>query len=764
MFVNQKGRSRRIMFTDIKKNLFRDKCHIAEQYNVHVHQLRKYPPSYRCVWIVLVLILGILQASYSGILYRPIERVQHEIVGVKEKQYVTVTGTVVECQKGQSYIFMKTDTKARLYVQMPYLSDDRAVDSKKELYPMWYPTGTRIEIQGEASLPDDARNPGGFDQAKWLLSKKTGVVVDADKITVLSRPTGIWKIVADLHQYIETSVYKGLSNKNADIAMALLTGAKHRLEDSFYAMTQSMGIAHIFAVSGLHVGVIGGVLLLLFQQLGWIRSPKIIMVLGFILGIYCMLAGLSASSVRAAIMILLSAVAVALYRPNNSVNFLALSAIVLLIDNPFLLWSAGFQLSFGVTLSLLLFVSPIQKKLHWISSTKLRITLAVALSAWIGSVPLSAWHFYTFSPAAPIYNLLLVPIVTITVPILLGVFCLTLLYPAGAKIFFLPAEILLTLLQEAVAWLCSLTPFVQWNIGQPSPIVLFVYGIWSVVLLHWLNNSPVKTKKDLNFIQRFRLILILFLLGLIILWTIPKAPNENELLYLDTGQGSCAIFRTKYGETVLFDTGAKTRELASVLAWYGVNKIDAVILSHSDTDHISGLAAVLRTVTIRHIYMEQMQMQRETITALLQEAVEKGVHCEAITETKRIGLKAHQILLEPFRDYTNTSNSTELTAILYYPMGAAAFPGDLAASAVRQFVEGQQYITIWTVPHHGSKYSGSEELYELLAAKGVSHAVISCGKENRYGHPHQEVLEWLNHYQIINYQTVKQGAILFFLP
>jgi competence protein ComEC len=251
---------------------------------------------------------------------------------------------------------MQLESGDRLYVTVPY----EYYDVNTRSSTVWYPTGTKIQVEGVLSLPDQRRNPGGFDETAWLLSKKTGVKLNAERISVLAEANGIWYMVYRLHNELERILYQTFSVEQADLAMALLTGAKHRLSDEFYVMTQRMGIAHIFAVSGLHVGVIGSVVLWSFHYMGWTRSWVSVVILAIGLGLYCMLAGLPASALRATGMILLSALAIRLYRPPNALNYLAFAAMVILLDNPFILWSAGFQLSFGVTLALLMFVSPIQ--------------------------------------------------------------------------------------------------------------------------------------------------------------------------------------------------------------------------------------------------------------------------------------------------------------------------------------------------------------------------------------------------------------------
>ncbi len=715
--------------------------------------VRQYPQSYRMVWVAVLLMLLILVAEHTGLLYGVMEKQQQHLLAGDTEPLLMITGTVIESKHGQGYFFLQAETGERFYVTMPYESYDTTL----AMHTVWYPVGTTLRVEGIATLPDKARNPGGFDEAAWLFSKKTGIILSAHKIDVLSGPQGIFRLVYQMQSGIEQILYQALSKEQADLSMALLTGAKHRLADDFYAMTQYMGIAHIFAVSGLHVGLIGSVVLWGFYQMGWQRSWVATGLLAIGLGSYCMLAGLPASAIRATIMILISVLAMMLYRPPNGINFLAFAAVVLLLDNPLLLWNAGFQLSFGVTLALLVFVTPIQNKLWWISNKTIRSSMAVVLAAYLGSVPLTAWHFYTFSIWSPVFNLMLVPLVTMAVPLLFLALVLSVWLPVGIDLYFLPAKLVLWLLQEGAILLYEATAGAQWNIGRPDGVVMMVYGVFLVVLWHWLQNRRLFASIGCQ----GRIVWIL--LALVVVGSMPSAPHRDELLYLDIGQGSSALLRTKQGEVVLFDTGAQTQELASVLAWYGVNHVEGVILSHGDLDHVNGLNRVLDTVAVAHIFVEKESIQRDSLQALFRKAEEKGTRLQGIEKATSINLINHRIVLEPIRNDTDMDNGTQLTAMLHYSNGAVAFPGDLSLEEVVSFVKKQNGITLWTVPHHGSRYAGSAALYRQLMQKGVQYAVISSGKNNRYGHPHREVLQWIDDCGIVRYGTAEHGAILFVL-
>jgi len=733
------------MFANRKSQFFRDTCHIDMKRTIYT---RKYQHSYRMVWIAVAMMILLVILNAAGYLDTRLQSEQKALLSDTAYRDGIFCGTVLESKKGQSYCWMQLEGGEHLYVRLPYEDVN------------WYPAGTKICVTGVLSLPDKQRNPGGFDEAAWLRTKQTGVILSADTVQILDLPKGCKRMVYMLHEKIEAMLHRYLSVEQGNLAKGLLMGEKHYLDDSFYNMTQQMGIAHIFAVSGLHVGVIGSVVFVFFRQLGWMNSWLSVLLLTAGLTLYCMLAGLPASALRAAGMIVLSALTIKLHRPVNSINFLAFAAVLLLLENPFLLWAAGFQLSFGVTLALLIFVRPIEQKFCRISVSYVCSSIAVVLAAWLGSIPVSAWHFYTISPISPLFNFFLVPLVSIAVPLLLAALLLSFLCPMGAAIWFLPVKAVLFLLQDGTVWMYDfclhVLPSVQWNIGRPPLIAIILYAVGLVFLWLWLQNRMPLTNRSAG-------LLFLLMLFIIALLSIPTTPEETELLYLDVGQGSCALLRTKEGEAVLFDAGAQKQELASVLAWYGVNTIDAVILSHSDTDHISGLKKVMESICVQQILAESEQLKRETMNDIRILAEKKRVLCNTINERNCLWLKNGEIVLQPFSDDTESGNRVELTAVLQYGNQVVVFPGDLALSGIEKIIMKEPHITIWTVPHHGSRFSGDDRLYRLLKQKGVAYAVISVGRENRYGHPHKELLNWLNRNQIEYYSTAETGALLFLL-
>jgi competence protein ComEC len=157
--------------------------------------------------------------------------------------------------------------------------------------------------------------------------------------------------------------------------------------------------------------------------------------------------------------------------------------------------------------------------------------------------------------------------------------------------------------------------------------------------------------------------------------------------------------------------------------------------------------------------MEKTQSQREDVIPVLLAAEAGGTKIKPVEKEARLALAEGEIVLKAIDDGGTETNSRELASVLYLAQQVAVFPGDLGIAGIRKLIDGQKQITIWTVPHHGSRFSADEEIYMRLKEKGARLAVVSAGQNNRYGHPHQEVLEYLNASHIAVHRTDLEGAV-----
>ena len=658
--------------------------------------------------------------------------------GLWEKT-VEVKGEIVQYQQGKSYCVLQVKelNKEKLHLQ-PKLA---VYLPKNDIHV--FQRGQVIKLNGKLVQPEPAVNPGGFDGEAYWRSQGVFALLWSTQADILIEPQGIVKLAAKIQQELENKLKNYLPQAKVNLLWAILFGEKQLLEDGFYEKTQKLGIAHIFAVSGLHVGFILNMLLGILCLMRSERKPLALLLVAVIISFYCFMVGLTPSALRATIMGILTLLAQYFFKRRDSYTLLAASALVVLLVQPFALWSAGFQLSYGVTFGIL-YLYPLT--LQWCSFLKfsaLRNTCAVALAAQLSSLPLIAWYFYYVSAYGLFLNIALVPLMGLIIPILLLALLFSIILPPLANACFGLTSLMLDIMTFSINGVTSLLGTGEYYIGKPTGIALLVY-LFCLVSLRQGWYPKIKQEK---------IFVLLAGMGLLLLW-LPLPPAVTELTYLDVGQGSSAVLRTKNGEVYVFDCGVKSDDTANYLAYCGVNTVDGIILSHADSDHSGGLAKIIQNFTVKKLYLEEHQVQREELAL-------EGLPVASIKKNQSVKLKQGSINLVPFDHGDTEDNGCQLVAIIDYKDWKIVFPGDAGLTEIEQIAKLVKEVDIWTVPHHGSRYSGNEKSYAELAPK---IAVISAGKGNLYGHPHQEILTILDKYAEQIYRTDKNGVIKFRLP
>lgn len=685
---------------------------------------------------ILFLLVGLVAGSVAQ------QKTENFIEQHSVPETVQIEGSVRKHQPGQNYLWMKSDN-------INYL-----VLLGKEA--PWYPPGSQIQVQGTMSLPEEKRNPGGFDRKTWLWGNGALAEIAADVVSLEKLPVGQYALSMKVRIRLQAVLDQQFTNTNRELIRAILFGEKHRLEERFYRKTQRLGTAHIFAVSGLHVGFAVSLLVLLFRFLKLERSLLGIVLMGICLYGYCLLIGFPPSAVRASVMVLLAFVGRKLLGPVVPMDFLAICGLVLSIFEPWIFFTAGFQLSFGVTGALLVFASPLQKWLaeHGVPS-KTAGALSVVLASWLGSAPIMAGQFYSVSLFSPLANLVLVPIISLAVPLLIVSLLLSCCWAPMGLLPGIMGEQLLNITVAITNWLDHSPVGFQWNVGHQPVIVFLSYLV--LLLILWIELTGGRSWPS----YWVRKGIFLGFLALLLAFLVPHAPSRDTLTYLYAGQGSSAVLRTTRGETFLFDCGSSSSELLSQLRWMGVNRIDGILLSHGDADHIGGLEQVMESIPVKGIIGAEGQLAREPVRDIIVNSRWK-VPVMAVTEPAWISAKAGRIWLFPVVGEISKKpdNNREELAVAYdNGTVVVAFPGDLEETEAELFAKSMQHISVWTVPHHGSRYSLSPELFDTLKQKGVQFAIISSGVQNRFGHPHQETLKMLDAYQIPYLRTDREGAI-----
>lgn len=449
-----------------------------------------------------------------------------------------------------------------------------------------------------------------------------------------------------------------------------------------------------------------------------------------------------------------------IYQRHEWLNSIALAALVILLVNPLYLWSAGFQLSFLSVLGIYVGAHVIPKGLTWYG--KIGEMMGISFFASLFGMPVAAYHFYYISTVSVLANLVILPLSGI----LLG--CTMLAALSG--MIFLPLGVFLAgpvyvifQIYEKVCQMVTMIPYSYVAVGKPPVIgILCFYGLVCLICFY----RPQR---------RFRVgtavctsLLLVMLMGNRLLW------HRNTLAFLNVGQGECAVLTTYDHRAIVIDGGGKYNKelgentgvtiLEPYLASKGVTQIDAVFLSHLDGDHSTGILELLDDMPVEGIYVSAMKATDAQMDEQLQEIVEKNqislytmkhgdiIHSTALGEMK---------CLFPIYENKAAESENERSLVLRYAYGdtSVLFTGDLEAKE-ELLLERNNLIEetdILKVSHHGSKTASTESFLQALAP---DTAVISCGANNLYGHPHQEVLERLSACGAEILRTDEMGSIV----
>lgn len=482
--------------------------------------------------------------------------------------------------------------------------------------------GDKVFVKGEFIEATSKRNKGGFDYKKYLKTKKIYGSINVEKIQVKAhnQTNILLKIANDISLKLKENINNILNKKEASILKGLILGDTSNIEHEIYEKFQISNMAHILAVSGMHISyIILGMQILLNQKIGK-RKTKIFIII--ILIVYMIITGFSPSIVRASIMGILTMLSGIMYKRNDIWNSIAISLLCILIYNPFLIMHIGLQLSYLGTIGIIIFHKNILDILENIKSnnkkhnynksknliaTKIKEILSVTFSAQIAILPVLLYHFNFTGIYFWITNLIIS--IIIGPIILLGFISITLSFITNIFII----KYINNILAIAIKVLIQITNFSQLPFAKiyiPTPniciIVLYYILVISIKFIYSIYNKKkvsITEKRMRNLIAVIKYkwsqkrkkehikILVSIILILFIFQVIPK---NLKIHFVDVGQGDCTFIVTPKNKTILidgggnksseFDVGKKTL-LPYILA-RGYRKIDYVIISHADQDHI----------------------------------------------------------------------------------------------------------------------------------------------------------------------------------
>lgn len=510
----------------------------------------------------------------------------------------------------------------------------------------------------------------------------------------------------------------------AELAAALALGRRDLMSAERREGWRRSGYAHLLAVSGLHVGLVAGMAWLILSACRVSPTHARIALL-LLLPTYALLAGASPSAVRAALMGMVYLGARLLGRATVPMAAVLLTAFVLLLFDPSLIAEVSFQLTVLLTAALVRWTPTISAAIplpRWLSAA-----IAVPVIAQLAAAPLVAHHFATLIPGAAAANLL-VP--WLLAPVVLASVAATALAPLTAVV----AGWLLTFVDLGCRTL--------WTTGSAGRAAALIPPTLTTPLLVWIGFVGLLSLLPGKSAKVGAVAYVVSLAAFSAWWLVIPPPARTEVELVPVSQGLCLRI-SAHGRNVLMDGGNSHREAVEMAASSRTRRYDAVIASHGDEDHISGLATVLGTTDVNLLMLPTWLRQSREIVPLLRAARRHGVRITPVARGSRIDLggAALEVLWPPAVDPPRSENERSLVARFVADRGTVLLTADIGrATESRLATSSDLACTILVVPHHGSRYSASPAFLDAAAAR---FALIPAGPRNLHHHPHPEVLDRL---------------------
>ncbi len=691
---------------------------------------------------------------------------------LSQGQELTVQGQISRKEeKNQQFIYYLTDTQ---------------VVSRGAVYPSYgiliyssegqYHPGNVLRVLGRYESFQISRNEGNFNEKQYQQSRKREFRVFADSIFLVSAKENRYLIfLKKIQQKMRKVFVDSMEAEDAGVMASLALGDKSLMDEEMKRLYQRAGISHILAISGLHVSLLGMGLFRLLRMVGC--SQK----LGAFLAVlsvasFGFLSGMEVSTVRALSMFVILMLAQVLGYSYDSLTALSLTAMIQLWQNPFLLEYAGFLFSYGAVLGISLVYKIFQnarkedgeKRRNGFgilgkAACKVRDTIFVSLCIQLTVLPLSLCFYYEISCYSMFVNGCILPFLGIL--LFLGVLggVLGSFVPLWGSVILEPAGWILGMNQEICQAFLKL-PAAEYITGKPELWLMAVYygGLAVFLYLIWRRKE--------------RRWCIGIGIGLTCLIFIRSQPHF-EINVLDVGQGDGSLIQTESGEHFFVDGGSSDVKklgqyrILSFLKYHGVRSIQGWIVSHADSDHISGLKEVLQQgYPVKYLILAEGMVKDQAMDELRKLAKKAGCQILYVMPGMKFGTRDTVFtVLAPecggnVSEYREADrNALSLAFVLKHRKFTGIFTGDIGSEQEQQLLEldfMEKYeissVDFYKAAHHGSNGSNSQEFLERMSP---AMSVISCGKKNSYGHPGTEAMKRIEKAQSRIFCTMNQGQI-----
>ena len=607
--------------------------------------------------------------------------------------------------------------------------------------------------------------PGAFDTQGWL--KSQGLLAYGKFVH--------WKVHGEtwvpersfyhFRKWIGARFSEYLDPSETGLLLGLLAGDRSGIPDALRSDFQRSGLVHVLAISGFHVVLLAGMLMIFLKATG--LPHRIVRILAIaLLFLYIPVTGGSPAVRRAVLMFAVPQIGAMFQRPTNTLNSLGVALLFIMIPEPSVIWNPGFQLSVAATMGILMggFWNPlkrlpeeIQKNKWWNRLQALVVEPTyVTLCATLSTSPFLIHHFKTLSPFAWLGNIVVVP--AISMGMQAGLFAL--LSPLdflrehfcyAARFFLRLASLLTRLLSDSSQASVTVGPFEPW--------VLLLCGFLIVVIPFFVKNRIAR---------RFSLCCVLLFAAIFAYKGYGAVLKPTwKLTTIDVGQGDSHLITTPSGMHILVDAGDTKRQdsgkdiVVPYLHHIGVSKLDALVITHADQDHFGGAESIIKMFPVKELWITDCARidEKENWQRVISEAYRRGIPIRDIS--RGILYKERFFEIEVIHPDTKRCVDANTQSITFRAKGlghSALLTGDLTVQGEKEIMKTDVFLQsdVLKLGHHGSKTSSGRDFLKRVNPK---LAIVSSGRKNRFRHPSKQVIQRLDSLGIPYLNTAEEGTI-----
>lgn len=640
------------------------------------------------------------------------------------------------------------------------------VNLKKNKEEISLEYGDKLQISGEYQEPNKARNYKGFDYKNYLKINKIYGIIRVDLYTNIiikhqKNLSNFKLLIHKIREKLKENIQELLTKETYALGIGILIGDNSRINEKIVEDFKNSNLSHMLAVSGAHINyVVLTVSILFTKKRAGIKAQRVVTIMMMLF--FMELTQMTSSVVRAGISCIIYMLASLLYRKADVINAMAISTLLILLNNPFKLFDIGFQLSYAGTLGIILFCKliniPIKNKLL----KYLKGSIIISISANIFIIPIMMYQFNTISLTFILSNLLAGPLLGISIILEIIVLLISFMSIDIAAIPAKVLNILLILIINIANWFSNI---------EISKIYVITPPIISIVAYYLICAAIILKKKN-------RKIIVIIMLTVLIINLFPT-PKKLRINFIDVGQGDSILIRTETNKVILIDSGGSTasssfdvgnKVLLPYLLDRRIKKIDFIIVSHFDADHCQAFETVIDNINVRKVVVCKQSMITQEYLNIINKCKKKNIKIIVVErgDKLKIDKRTEFEILHPGERFLDDGkgglNANAIVCKMNYKLDngkvfSILFTGDIEVEAEKELeqVYGKKLkADILKIAHHGSKTSSREEFIKLVAPK---IALIGVGENNKFGHPADITLERLEKEKVKVYRTDQMGEV-----